>query len=506
MVDAKIVIDEKIVGWRFGSFPFELYAQHRALMRGGVRVPLPDAELSMLILLASRSGQDVRKDDILSFCWPDLDVNEGTMSMALSRLREKLVDPVIETKWGYGLRMTCPIDPLGTMEQLQAIHLIALFTRADIERQTMPDAEWDRKYAPEIDKIRASLAWSLADPLRRHIAIDLLGATAQLFERLSLLVEARGYVDRILPLIDKDVPDASAARFFTYAGSLWRDANRLRALSFFQRAFVFCDKLNDDDNLATLLGKIGGTRVYLGQHDEAEDDLEEAVKKLSKTDRKKDLANALNDLGSLFAIQNHPTAAKDCFDRAIDIASSYNDIIRKYIIVLNLGEMEFNEGAPDRAQLRYEEADRGLESAPNAYRLRPLVNLATCHAVQGDFRETRFYALKALALSTDGDGFWRWIIWLDLAFLAAHYGKHAYAAQLLGALGQLCARSGEVRQKLSQQLHDRLMENLQENLSADSLQVWLSEGGRWTEARAMAYIESHILPAIPAETANDESK
>jgi tetratricopeptide (TPR) repeat protein len=428
------------------------------------------------------------------------------MSMALLRLREKLVDDIIETVPRYGLRLICPVDPLGSMEELRARYLITLFVGADLERQTMPDAEWDQKYAPYIDEIRRAFTWALADRLRRHIAIDLFGATGRLFERLSLLPESRGNVDRILPLIDGDIPDASAARFFTYAGNLWREADRRRALSLFQRAFAFYDKLKDSDTMVTLLGMIGGTRVYLGQFDEAESDLEEAVKKLSKTDRKKDLANALNDLGSLFAIKNHPTAAKDCFDRAIDIASSYNDILRKFLIVMNLGEMEFNEGAPDRAQLRYEEADRGLVSAPNAYRLRPLVNLAMCHAVQGNFRETRFYALKALALSSDGDGYWRWLIGLALACLAAHHGKHAYAAQLLGALKQLFARSGEGWQKLQQQLYDRLMKLLQEKLSADSLGVWLLEGGRWTEARAMAYIESHILPAIPAETTDDQSK
>jgi hypothetical protein len=172
---------------------------------------------------------------------------------------------------------------------------------------------------------------------------------------------------------------------------------------------------------------------------------------------------------------------------------------------MNLGEMEYNGGAPDRAELRYEEADRGLESAPNAYRLRPKVNLAMCYAVQGNFRQARSYALEAWSLCSEGDGNWRLLIALVLAFLAAHHGKPAYAAQLLGAIKQLGADSGTVLQKLSRDLCDRLMKLLQEKLSAESLEVWLIEGGRWTEAEAMAYIESHILPAIPAETADDQS-
>jgi hypothetical protein len=34
----------------------------------------------------------------------------------------------------------------------------------------------------------------------------------------------------------------------------------------------------------------------------------------------------------------------------------------------------------------------------------------------------------------------------------------------------------------------------------------VTEGARWNEARAMAFVESHILPAIPAETADIEAK
>ncbi|MGB8842806.1 MAG: tetratricopeptide repeat protein [Aliidongia sp.] len=287
---------------------------------------------------------------------------------------------------------------------------------------------------------------------------------------------------------------------------MWREADRLKALSFFQQSTAFYRKINDNDNLATVLGMIGGTRVYLGQHDQAESDLKEAIKQLLKTDRKKDLANAFNDLGALFVIKNHPSAAKEYFDDAIDIADSYNDTLRKYLFITNLGEMEYNEGSPDRAQLRYKEADRGLESAPNAYRLRPKVNLAMCYAVQGNFREARTCALEAWSLCTDGDGHWRRLIALVLAFLAAYHGEPAYAAQMLGAIKQLVADSGTVLQKLSRDLCDQLMKLLQEKLSAESLEVWLIEGGRFTEARAMAFIVSHILPEIPAETADDQSR
>jgi tetratricopeptide (TPR) repeat protein len=490
-------------GWRFGSAPYELRLGETAalstLERAGQPVDVTDLDKDLLTTLLRNCDQVVTKQQLIDACWAGEPKDDNTIGKAIARLKEKLADLDIQTVRTVGQRLICWKEPLGGTDELRVHYLISLFTDADLERQTMQDTEWDQKYAPEIGGVRKALAWAMAEQGRRLYAINLFGVTAPLFERLSLLPEARGNVERILPLIDKDIPDISGARFFTYAGSLWRDADRLKALSLFQRALVYGRKLNDSDTLATLLGKIGGTRVYLGQHDQAESDLKEAIKQLLKTDRKKDLANAFNDLGSLFAIKNHPSAAKEYFDDAIDIADSYNDTLRKYIIVMNLGDMEYNEGAPDRALFRYKEADRGLKSAPNAYRLRPLVNLAMCYAVQGNFREARTCALEAWSLCGEGDGYWRWLIALVLAFLAAYHGEPAYAAQLLGAIKQLFADSGEAWQKLQQDLCDQLMKLLQEKLSAESLEVWLIEGGRFTEARAMAFIVSHILPAIPAD-------
>jgi tetratricopeptide (TPR) repeat protein len=501
-------------GWRFGSAPYELRLGKTdalsTLERAGQPVDVTDLDKALLAALLRNCGHVTTKQQLIDAGWNGALTDDAAIGMGMSRLRKKLPDLDIQPVLKVGQCLRCWSEPLGTVDELRAIYLIALFTRADGERQTMLDTEWDRKYAPELDNVRKGLAWSMAVPGRRFYAVDLFGATGLLFDRKSLLTEARSNVERILPLIDDALSDASAARFFLYAGLLWREADRHRALSLFERSAAFYRKLKDSDNLATVLGKIGGTRVYLGQHDQAESDLKESIKQLLKTDRKKDLANAFNDLGSLFVIKNQPSAAKEYFDDAIDITESYNDTLRKCLIVTNLGEMEYNQGAPDRALFRYKEADKGLKSAPNAYRLRPLINLAMCYAVQGNYREARTCALEAWSLCTEGDGHWRRLIALVLAFLAACHGEPAYAApayaaQLLGAIKQLVADSGTLLQKLSRDLCDQMMKLLQEKLSAESLGVWLLEGGRWTEARAMAYIESHILPAIPAETTDDQS-
>jgi DNA-binding winged helix-turn-helix (wHTH) protein len=500
---------ESLIGWRFGPGPYELFikdpAERSVLTLAGKRIMLTELEMRLLVLIITFAGTVVTKDQMITIVWKNNPIEDGAMWAAIKRLKEKLEDLVIETVYGIGQRFAGPVEPLESVGELLCRYLIALFTRADAERQTMQDAEWDRKYAPKLDDVREGLAWAMAEPGRRFFAIDLFGRTGRFFERMALVPEARENAERILPLINDDIPAASVVRFYAYAGNLWRETKRRKALSLFLRAIAFLDKLKDDETMAILLGMIGGTRVYLGQHDEAEADLNAAIKKLSKTDRKKDLANAYNELGSLFAIKNYPSAAKDCFDRAIAIAESYNDTLRKYIFVMNLGEMEYNEGASDRALFRYKEANKGLESAPHTYRLRPKVNLAMCYAVQRDYREAKSYALEAWSLCAEGDGYWRWLIGLVLAFLAAHHGEPVYAAQLLGAIKQLVADSGTVLQKLERDLCDQLMKILQEKLSAESLEVWQIEGGRWTEARAMAFIESHILPTIPAATADGQS-
>jgi DNA-binding winged helix-turn-helix (wHTH) protein len=483
--DNRLSDDELDSGWRFG--PYELRALGH-LTRGTRIVPLTGLERHLLTLLLEHAGESVPREVFLQSAWPGHAVEDANLTTNFYRLRRQLGEAVIKTVHGVGYQLGHDAEPLATPEEAHAIYLTRLFLRASDERQRMRDVDWDRIYLPRIDEVRAALDWTLARPERKHLAIGLAGASARLWERLSLLPEGRRYLDRAEELIDEDIRPAAAARVLYQHGLLWREADRPRSLTHCQRSAAIYRKLNDKRNLGDVLGVIGDAHLFLGQLENARAALQESEKLLSVSDQSKALWNVLNGLGLLASMSGRPKEAMHHFGLARDLARMLEDSLREYIIVLNIGELEFGEGAIDRAIERAREAARGLQSAPITYRVRPIVNLATYEALQGNVRQAREHAKDVLPLLADEGGYWLRLCLLVWAFLAADSGRHADAGRLLGFIEQQSVRFGETRQKPEQQLSERLWQKLGEGLTPESIRVWCAEGAAWREDQAVKYV------------------
>jgi len=78
------------VTFEFG--PFRLDADKRRLWRGDEVVALTPKAADTLLVLVSRAGQIVEKDDLLKAVWPDTFVEEVTLAQNISTLRRALGD------------------------------------------------------------------------------------------------------------------------------------------------------------------------------------------------------------------------------------------------------------------------------------------------------------------------------------------------------------------------------------------------------------------------------
>ena len=74
--------------YEFGSFRLE--PAERRLLREGEEVPLPPKAFDLLVVLVSRSGHLVSKEDLLKEVWPDTFVEEASLSYTVSVLRKAL--------------------------------------------------------------------------------------------------------------------------------------------------------------------------------------------------------------------------------------------------------------------------------------------------------------------------------------------------------------------------------------------------------------------------------
>jgi DNA-binding winged helix-turn-helix (wHTH) protein len=490
------VIEEDLTtGWRFGSYPFELLVKPRRLMRGYKVVPLTDTEMSLLLLLVKREGDLVRKEEIVKAVWAGRPISDSVLSTTFLRLRGKVGESVIATVHGIGYRLACETEQLGSEEEAYAEYLSRRFERAEMKRQSMLDAEWDRQYLPLMPDVRGALDRSLENWGRRHLAVSLAGSTARLWERASQLAEGRSYVDRAIGLIDADTLPADAARLLRYGGMLWREADRPRALDLLERSAAIYRRLHDLANLGPVLGLIGDAQLHLGRHANARKTLEEAEAILNKTDQTKALWNVLNALGLLSSMENSPSDATKYFGLARDLAQMLHDKLREFIVVLNLGELEFGLGAIDRAIERAKEAQIGLRDSPISYRVRPLVNLATYSMLRGRREEARGYAAEAIGLATGEGGYWLRLCLQVWALIAAQNELYAEAARLLGFIERQFTLFGEARQPAEQRIHTMILEILGTRLSPDSISVWTADGGKWKEEHAIEFVVERLMPA-----------
>ena len=80
------------------------------VLTAGKPVRLKEMEFRLLVYLAQNQGRVIPKEELLSNVWPDPFVGEGTLSVHIRHLREKIErDPnhpeLIITVWGTGYRM-----------------------------------------------------------------------------------------------------------------------------------------------------------------------------------------------------------------------------------------------------------------------------------------------------------------------------------------------------------------------------------------------------------------
>lgn len=98
--------------FEFGDFL--LAPKERLLLRGGEPVPLTPKAFDILVVLVTRSGHLVSKDDLLHEVWPDTFVEEVNLSVNISALRKALDGNrkgigTIQTVPTYGYRFIGPV-------------------------------------------------------------------------------------------------------------------------------------------------------------------------------------------------------------------------------------------------------------------------------------------------------------------------------------------------------------------------------------------------------------
>lgn len=403
----------------------------------------------------------------------------------------------------YRMLETMALHAAGMLEESGEADMIAerlvryyipLFERAELAWETMPDSDWLAAYRPEIDNVRAALDWALGDPQRRQLAIALAGSTSRLWERSALLAEGRRYLDQAVALIDDRTSPTDAARALRYAAALWRTADRRRCAELMQRSAELYRSVGDMLSYGAALGGLGGDWLYLGRCEESASALSEAKALLQGSDRKKSLSNAVNDLGTTALLRGNLEEARRNYLTARNLVYGLRDELREGIVLTNLGEVEFQMGAIDRAIACANEAVCSFRSNNHrSLQLQALVNLASYQLISGDREAARASAIKTLPLAGEERGHTPRRCAQIFALLAAQDGLYAEAAQLAGFVDASYIASGEVREPTERRVEAELAAILTPNCSAADLQIWAEDASSWSEHRVIEFISNKIV-------------
>ena len=94
--------------------PFRLLAHQRELFAHGVPIPVGQRAFDILLVLVSRHGHLVTKDELMAEVWPGVIVEENNIQVQISALRKVLGtdgDPkrYLVTVPGRGYRFVAPV-------------------------------------------------------------------------------------------------------------------------------------------------------------------------------------------------------------------------------------------------------------------------------------------------------------------------------------------------------------------------------------------------------------
>lgn len=274
--------------------------------------------------------------------------------------------------------------------QQHAGYFAALAAQAYFEFDSRLQPGWLERLAPEIDNLRAALAWTLEGPGDRHAGAQLAADCGPIFLRMELLSEGLGWCERarrVLPLAP-----ATAARI-EYVSSMMQNnlGQNDAGLASARQAVSFYRESSDTRGLVRALSQEAQLFAKTHRFDEAAAPAEEAIREARRLGEPRVLAAVLRRCASSLP-PSQIEQARLLFDEALRAARSAHDRDEMCRILEWWADSESGERAIELATQALEYADRSV---------RPYleVNISGYALAIGRLDIARSHAREAVALT-----------------------------------------------------------------------------------------------------------
>lgn len=348
---------------------------------------------------------------------------------------------------------------------------------------TSKGREWLAAYAPDVENLRAALAWAFGPGGDPAIGRRLVASTVPLWWELpeTPVAEGQRWMSAAAAQIGDDMPPV--VRGWLRLGQSWRDFrfSDVENLPAAVEAVAHFRDAGDAEGLGAALWRAGSASLTRETMDRSEAYLVEAERVLRALAPGKWLALALIRLGDLRFRQGRPAPAFANYQEGFTLSRSTDFWIGLVNGGSNMAELMFSTGEAERALDQLE--DLRDELPPS--RRTPLMSTLAAHLlVAGDTEGMRAAAREVIAQGS-AIGLTSSVAWAveSVALLAAQEGRLDIAARLAGYARRVHPSIG-TRAGSLKVVVERLQERLAAGLSAESLELGLAEGGRWPLATA----------------------
>ncbi|WP_458095166.1 ATP-binding protein [Roseomonas sp. WA12] len=374
--------------------------------------------------------------------------------------------------------------------------LVAAYERAEADWPFIPDEDWFAVYAPEIENLRAGLAWAFGPDGDERLGVELASHTEHVWAELSLKGELQDWFDLAISRIDEATPPDVAGRLWLGRCG-WVAPRGAQALDAARRAVALFRTAGSRIDLGRALWRQGWQHILAGDLAAAAPLLDEAEALLRGGKASKALVSCLRARAVFHLRGNQAEVAQAELEEALSIARRLRSPRDVALTLGSMAELHCAAGRMGEAIALAEEAlaSLGPVQARSAWVQHIAGAVASYRLAEGDITRARPIIAERLAAARLMEMPHEVAANLErVALIAAGEGILATAGRLFGYV-QLChAQRGILRSFGSQAVHDRLLAELRQRLPPDELERMATHGASLGEEDAVAEAFTIVLP------------
>jgi predicted ATPase/DNA-binding winged helix-turn-helix (wHTH) protein len=366
--------------------------------------------------------------------------------------------------------------------------LARAYERAEADWPFMADDDWFALYAPEIENLRAGLAWAFGPDGDERLGVELVSFTEHVWGELSRTSELHDWFDLAISRIDEATRPEIAGRLWLGRCG-WLAPGGAQALDASRRAVALLRAAGSRIDLGRGLWRQAWQHSATGDLATAAPLFREAEELLRGGRESKALVSCLRARAMARSRVCQPDAARTDLEEALSIAQRLRSPRDVALTLGNIAELHFAAGRAGDAVAVAQEAlaSLGPVRGRSAWVQHIGGAVASYLLAEGDIARARPIVAERLTAAR--------IMGLrhevttnleSLGLIAAAEGSLATAGRLFGYVRSCHAERGTVRSVGSQAVHDRLLAVLRQGLVPGELERLAAQGASLGEEEVVA--------------------